>query len=422
MKSNRSQYIHKNRVGSYDRNNLNRSSQNRIHRDNLNSPTSSSSSPSSSQQPSSSPSSPSHNSPTLTTLTSASNLHLQRNTSLRTTSLQSLPESQLSAKPHAFSGAVLNPKQARDLTPKIVLGITHTLGSYALDNANAYSTHGPNSKSNESVNSHYSGSGGANKSKSHDSNHTTGQNNKEAKVQYTVWITEAWRCLGWAEPSAALFWEMATMYHTLHVAARSIEVEEVQVEEVEGEDGEGGGQYMGIQRTLSQSIPPILSCGSSQSMDSVENSKKKEKLAREQQQHQQQQQGSLASSPHHGSPNPNANPNTSPSSPLRNNQISSPKRGNNNNSTNNNDKTKNAQNIKASNASAKELPVWLVGMYLLLHCEEGVFRRNVSGEDDQRFDALMAQQGNTPGVGEIWKDGKGVDFGTLLNQPSLSLR
>lgn len=63
--------------------------------------------------------------------------------------------------------------------------------------------------------------------------------------------------------------------------------------------------------------------------------------------------------------------------------------------------------------------MWLVGMYLLLHCEEGVFRRNVSGEDAQRFDALMAKQGATPGVGEL---GLGVDFGMLLMQPSLSLR
>ena len=83
------------------------------------------------------------------------------------------------------------------------------------------------------------------------------------------------------------------------------------------------------------------------------------------------------------------------------------------------------QSNKASAASAKELPVWLVGMYLLLHCEEGVFLRNVSGEDAQRFDALMAKQqgqGTPPGVGEIFKDGKAVDFGMLLMQPSMSMR
>lgn len=83
------------------------------------------------------------------------------------------------------------------------------------------------------------------------------------------------------------------------------------------------------------------------------------------------------------------------------------------------DKAKNSQNMKASAASAKELPVWLVGMFLLLHCEEQAFRRNVSGEDERRFDALMAKQNGGSGVaGEIWKEGlvgKGMDFGTLLS-------
>jgi hypothetical protein len=363
MKGNRSQQIHKPRV--YDRDGGDRNmDRNRIGGNSINSPSSSS---------------------------NAHNLNIQRNNSLRTTSLQSLPETQLSAKPHAFSGGVLNPKQARELTPKIVLNITHTLGNYALDNANAYSTHGPNSHSAESNTSYNT------TQKSVDAN-TNAAN--EAKVQYTVWITEAWRCLGWAEPSAALFWEMATMYHTLHVAARSIEVEETEMP-MDGEDGEDGdGMYMGIQRTLSQSIPPILSCGSSASMESVEN--KKKDRARD-----GMGAGEMEdrASPHRDG---------SPSSPTRSSQNQhSPRKG---------DKQKNSQNNKASAASAKELPVWLVGMYLLLHCEEGVFRRNVSGEDAQRFDALMAKQGASSGVGEIWKDGKGVDFGTLLMQPSLSLR
>jgi TBCC domain-containing protein 1 len=340
-----------------------------------------------------SPNSPTTSSKTGANSASQQNLHLQRNISLRTSSLQSLPETQLCAKSHAFSGAVLNPKQARELTPRIVLSITHTLGNYALENANAYSSHGPNSHSAES-NSSYNKSNDGHSSSSANIN----SNEHESKVQYTVWITEAWRCLGWAEPSAALFWEMATMYHTLHVAARSIEVEETEVEEGDGIDAgtDGNGPQFGmIQRTLSQSIPPILSCGSSASMDSVE-IKKKERTKEEK------------SSPTRGGSNPSS---------------SSPRKGSASGGNNNEKQKNSSQSNKASAASAKELPVWLVGMYLLLHCEEGVFRRNVSGEDSQRFDALiMAKQGAPPGVGGIWKDGKGVDFGMLLMQPNLSLR
>ena len=372
MKSNRSQQVHKVGGGAYNRDGGDNrgSDRNRIIGTNsLNSPTSSSS--------------------------NAHNLNIQRNNSLHTASLQSLPETKLSAKPHAFSGAVLNPKQARELTPKIVLNITHTLGNYALDYANAYSTHGPNSHSAESNTSYNTNS------RSVDANANAAS---EAKVQYTVWITEAWKLLGWAEPSAALFWEMATMYHTLHVAARSIEVEETEMP-IDGDDGEDGeGQYMGIQRTLSQSIPPILSCGSSASMDSVDN-KKKDKMSRD---GVGGGDNDDRSSPYRvGSP-------TSPSPTRGSQNQNSPRKGS--------DKQKNPHNNKASAASAKELPVWLVGMYLLLHCEEGVFLRNVSGEDAQRFDALMAKQGASAGVGEIWKDGKGVDFGTLLMQPTLSLK
>ncbi len=108
--------------------------------------------------------------------------------------------------------------------------------------------------------------------------------------------------------------------------------------------------------------------------------------------------------------------------------VNSPGPGSNSNSpsrrSNAGDK-KNSQNNKASNASAKELPVWLVGMFLLLHCEEEAFRRNVSGEDEQRFDALMAKQNAGSGFGEILKDGlggKAVDFGMLLMHPSLHSR
>lgn len=220
----------------------------------------------------------------------------------------------------------------------------------------------------------------------------------EAHVHYTVWITEAWRHFEWEEPSAALFWEMATMYHTLHVAARSIEVEEAEFPEG-GDDGEEkNGGFYGIQRTLSQTIPPILSCGSSASMDSNNGADGKKEEKKQQ----------------HG--------NDSPGSERTGDGLSSPtasnKRGGNAN------EKKNSQIHKQSAASAKELPVWLVGMFLLLHCEEEAFWRNVSGEDEQRFDALMAKQRASAGFGDILNGGLGgrVDIGVLLNHPSLSSR
>ena len=142
----------------------------------------------------------------------------------------------LTVKPQVFGGAVLSPKHARELTPSLSLAIASALSS---------------------------------------------DFSRNTIVPYTVWITEAWRVLGWAEPSAALFWEMATMYHTLYLAVR-----------VESDDR----------------IPPILSCGSHSSMGSA---------APEQKQQRQ--------------------------------KYSTP---------------------------AKELPVWLIGTFLLLHCEESTFRIN----------------------------------------------
>lgn len=69
----------------------------------------------------------------------------------------------LTAKPHAFAGAVLSPKHARDLTPSLCLAIASALAE---------------------------------------------QSHRKSAIPYTLWITEAWRVLGWAEPSAALFWEV----------------------------------------------------------------------------------------------------------------------------------------------------------------------------------------------------------------------
>lgn len=77
----------------------------------------------------------------------------------------------LTAKPHAFCGAVLSPKHARELTPTLCLDIASALAEQC--------------------------------------------SARKTTVPYTLWITEAWRVLGWAEPSSALFWEMATMYRKL---------------------------------------------------------------------------------------------------------------------------------------------------------------------------------------------------------------
>jgi hypothetical protein len=148
----------------------------------------------------------------------------------------------LTAKPHAFAGAVLSPKHARELNPGLCMGIASALS---------------NDFSRISI------------------------------VPYTVWITEAWKVLGWGEPSAALFWEMATMYHTLYVAGR-----------VETDD----------------QIPPILSCGSHSSMGSVAPEQK-------------------------------------------------------------------SQRQKYS-STAKELPVWLIGTFLLLHCEDSTHRAVSKTETD----------------------------------------
>lgn len=70
----------------------------------------------------------------------------------------------------------------------------------------------------------------------------------------------------------------------------------------------------------------------------------------------------------------------------------------------------------ATAASAKELPVWLVGMFLLLHCEETAYLRNLSGQDERR---LYGNTGNEP----IMANSAGkVDFGNLLKHSSLSPR
>lgn len=196
----------------------------------------------------------------------------------------------LTAKPHAFAGAVLSPKHARELTPSLCIAIATALSE---------------------------------------------QSHRKTVVPYTLWITEAWRVLGWAEPSSALFWEMATMYHTLFLAGRAFAA-----------DYQDGSH-----------IPPILSCGSTSSM-------------------------SMGSG-----------------------------------TTNHTDRPVSFDKKKFSTAaSAKELPVWLVGTFLLLHCEEFAYQRNLSGEDERRF------YGNATGKDSVHNNTGMVDFTSLLKHSALSPR
>lgn len=309
-------------------------------------------------------------------------MNMQPTESLRSSSLQSLPDTLLTAKPHAFCGSILTPKHARELTPQSVLHITHTLAIQALESAAAAQQQSTTPTNAAAHDGSGDGKGGGLASPlSADSEGPA--ESQDPNVQYTVWITEAWRDLGWAEPSAALFWEMATMYYTLHVAGRSIEVEELELPPAPknpkmGEEGEELEEYqnMGIQRTLSQSIPPILSCGSSASMDSAEERKRAD---------------------------------ASPSSPRKSEHVKTTTKAN-------------PTSNKASNAAAKELPVWLLGMFLLLHCEDLAFHRNVSGEDERRFDALLVRQGGGNIGTADWKNKFGLDNMNLFMNPSLSPR
>jgi TBCC domain-containing protein 1 len=173
------------------------------------------------------------------------------------------------------------------------------------------------------------------------------QSYRKTAVPYTLWITEAWRVLGWAEPSAALFWEMATMYHTLYLAGRAY-----------ASDFEQNNGY-----THASNIPPILSCGSTSSMGSG-NTHQTDRMG-----------GSVATA------------------------------------TSVVDKKK-----YSTSASAKELPVWLVATFLLMHCEEMAYQRNLSGIDDRRF------YGNNPGNALQNMAGGKVDFTSLLKYPGLSPR
>jgi len=237
------------------------------------------------------------------------------------------------------------------------------------------------------------------------------------RTHYTVWITEAWNILQWSEPSAALFWEMANMYHTLYVASLSFggggSGGEARARvlgfggggngggiggssggggsSVGGSVGGGGGGGMfppkvnrlstpksGAMTDFSH-IPPILSCGSQSSMGS-------EKTAAT-------ASGGNASS-------------------SMNNQSSSSQQ-----------QQQQRGSMKPARNSAKELPVWLIAMFLLLHCEDETFMRCTSGEDERRFsnsesDSLVSRLEGRGGVGTE----NALDFQSMLLHRSLSPR
>jgi len=74
--------------------------------------------------------------------------------------------------------------------------------------------------------------------------------------------------------------------------------------------------------------------------------------------------------------------------------------------------------MKPARHSAKELPVWLISMFLLVHCEMEAFLRCTSGEDERRFSSSDSPSSPTSG-------GEGrssLDFTALLQHKSLSPR
>jgi len=330
----------------------------------------------------------------------------------------------LSTKPHAFAGAVLTPKLARELTPWRVLSVTAAVAEASIsNNATPSSSHGNAFFGSSSGGLSHSGSFGGNGGnqspvtntfeqkrdrKGYISNHnqafrrrgsgsgfiehsssmgsmsmdeynySTGQRGGEPTVQYTVWITEAWNILKWAQPNAALFWEMATMFHTLYVADRDRRHYENNINEDSGNNlnnsGSKGGQDY---------IPPLLSCGSTSSV------------------------GTSNTNPGTVSPNASvasfSNNTTNLSINLTNSNMSA------------------SMKRKNSGVVAKELPVWLIGTFLLLHCEDQAFARNVSGEDERRFDAV-SRKGASGEILQPLHSSNSIDFPTLLQHPSLSPR
>ena len=264
-------------------------------------------------------------------------------------------------------------------------------------------------------------------------------------IQYTVWITEAWRVLGWAEPSAALFWEMTTMYYTLYLAGRYSPASSSQSNAGgeagagnsggkgdDGASGAAGGAASTPSSGSGSTIPPILSVGSNASTGSARSAATRTRKNTTDGDHSPggasggsgtaaltDGLGSAPPTPRgpHGSggggdtASVGSSPGRRPASPA-NSAVSSSRH------VHGQQHGHHPHSNKPS-GSAKELPVWMIGTYLLLHCEAEAYRRNLSGEDERRFGecrpsaAAASLMGVTAG---------GVDFNALLMHPGLSPR
>lgn len=265
-------------------------------------------------------------------------------------------------------------------------------------------------------------------------------------IQYTVWITEAWRVLGWAEPSAALFWEMTTMYYTLYLAGRYSAASSSLSSGVGGETSTGGGKggdgasaaggAGGAASTPSSgsgsTIPPILSVGSNASMGSARSAATRPLKNTSDGDHSSggasggsgtaaltDGLGSAPPTPRgpHGGAGGGGDAASVGSSPGR--RPTSPANSAVSASRHVHGQQHGHPHSNKPSGSAKELPVWMIGTYLLLHCEAEAYRRNLSGEDERRFGegrpsaAAASLMGVTAG---------GVDFNALLMHPGLSPR
>ena len=89
-----------------------------------------------------------------------------------------------------------------------------------------------------------------------------------------------------------------------------------------------------------------------------------------------------------------------------------------------------ASNMKPARHSAKELPVWMISMFLLVHCEDQVFLRCTSAEDERRFSNAEGGGGSAGANGprsfhHNTRQGEpenSLDFSTMLLHRSLSPR
>ena len=222
------------------------------------------------------------------------------------------------------------------------------------------------------------------------------------RTHYTVWITEAWNILKWSEPSAALFWEMATMFHTLYVASLSargggsggVVRERILGYDVDralgpfgavarstsahqpGASSTSDGRYSSASANTSlDCIPPLFSCNSQSSMGSVRSASADPSSAWDGRNRDQQSHANATPSREGGG------------------------------------------GMKPARHSARELPVWLISMFLLVHCENEAFLRCTSGDDDRRFAGHAENMGGSSSNGDPT-----LDYAALLHNRSLSPR